>query len=57
MKLEEYSNAAAVDLAAIPSDIYRIIAKILLREAAKQSESGDNITLPAAADERRVELW
>lgn len=57
MKLEEYSNAAAVDLAAIPSDIYGIIAKILLREAAKQSESGDNITLPAAADERRVELW
>lgn len=57
MKLEEYSNAAAVDLTAIPSDIYGIIAKILLREAAKQSESGDNITLSAVADERRVELW
>lgn len=55
-QLKEYSNAADVDYKAIPSDVYGIIAKILLRETAKRSESDDNTTSPAAAEQIK-EFW
>lgn len=44
---KEYSNASDVNLKKIPSDVYGIIATILLREAAKQN----NNTTPIAAGE------
>lgn len=57
MALKQHTNAADVDLAAVPSDVYGIIAKILLRAAA-ETESGENVTSTVPVTEgRRVELW
>lgn len=49
MQLKEYSTAAAVDVTAIPPEVFSILAKIVLRAAARSDETDES--------NKTAELW
>lgn len=49
MQLKEYSTAAAVDVTAIPPEVFSILAKIVLRAAARSEETDES--------DKTAELW
>jgi len=49
MDLKEYSTAATVDLTAIPPEVFSILAKIVLRAAARSNEDDES--------DKTAELW